>query len=155
MFKSEKLNQLLSEVKPEQKNKSFSDEIFLEDFNLSTYDGVFDYDEFSNHVSQAGLINWICTDTEVGVYAYYLNDEFIAISFQPARKSDKQIVWVNDDLREKMREFIVSIYNKNSQLDQFYLIDDEVTDDIIQSYQSSKIQNDNWNKEHRKHFPFI
>lgn len=35
------------------------------------------------------LRTWICTDTRVGLNAILWNDEFIALTYQPYRKSDK------------------------------------------------------------------
>ena len=148
MFKSEKLNQLLAAVTPEQKQECFNGEIFLEDFDLSLCDGVFDYTGFSNRVYTAPLIGWRCTDTEVGVYAYYLDDELIALSFQEARKSDTHLVWVNAELREVMREFILSLYSPAVELDPFSTIDQVVTDEIIQSYQTTKIEQEELQKKY-------
>lgn len=149
MFKSEKLNQLLAAVTPEQKYKSFAVDMFLEDFNLSTYDGTFDYTKFSERVSQADLVTWICTDTGVGIYAYYFDDKLVAVSFQPARKSYISLEWVSRELRVKMREFMLSLYTIDHVLEEFYLIDNDVTDEVIQSYEDSQYETEIWNKTNR------
>lgn len=51
----------------------------------------------------------LCTDTWVGIRAYFLDDTFVAISYQPARKSDEKFEWVSLNLAKKVREYILSL----------------------------------------------
>ena len=64
-------------------------------------------------------LNWVCTDTGVGLRFYFLNDEFIGASFQPARKSDEEFQWVSQEAFDKCKEYILGVYinhlKKNDQ----------------------------------------
>lgn len=50
--------------------------------------------------------SWICTDTQVGLAAIYLEDELVASFWQPARKSDEEIRFVSNDAAKKVKKYI-------------------------------------------------
>lgn len=54
------------------------------------------------------LISWYCTDSWVGVRAYFLNGEFVAISSQIGRKYDQEFEWVSKEAYYKVKEYIAS-----------------------------------------------
>ena len=130
MFKSEKLNELLGSAVP---TTSYSSELFLDHFEIVSRFGQFDDYCYSVRMTEAQLVSWMCSDTLVGIMAYYLDSELVSISFQPARKSNCELYWVSSETREKMRAFIFSLYTPDIN-GQFNLIDGDVTDDVIQSY---------------------
>lgn len=41
------------------------------------------------------LIEWLCTDTLVGWHLILFQDKPVALSWQPARKSDQHITWID------------------------------------------------------------
>jgi hypothetical protein len=144
MFKSQKLNEILAAVTADQKTQCFNEDAFLSDFNLSDCYVKFDYRTFGQRVTTADLITWLCTDTQVGLYAYYFDNELVAISYQSARKSDLNLFWVSTELREKMREFVLSLYTSEQDPDGFWLIDDEISDAGIDNCLETKLVSDAW-----------
>ena len=50
--------------------------------------------------------SWICTDTEVGLLFYFLNDELICCSWQIARKEKEAFYFVSEETVEKLRAYI-------------------------------------------------
>ena len=52
-------------------------------------------------------ITWICTDTAVGLRLYYLNDKFVAISYQSSRKGDEIFEWVSEQIWKDTRNFMI------------------------------------------------
>jgi hypothetical protein len=66
-------------------------------------------DKFGQRVKQYYLIKWMCSDTWVGVCAYFFDDELVAMSEQMARKGDTNISFVSKEAAEKIKAFIVAI----------------------------------------------
>jgi len=68
-------------------------------------------DEFSKRVKKFYVVgaNWICTDTRVGLAVYLFDDMPVAVSAQPARKSDETVEFVSREAAMKMREYILSL----------------------------------------------
>lgn len=60
------------------------------------------------------VANHYCTDTYVGYRAYFLEDEFVALSYQPARKSDEAYEWVSKEAFIKVRNYILSLQVEES-----------------------------------------
>ncbi len=70
----------------------------------------FDYSSrFNQRMSVQPIYTFMCTDTEVGVQAYFFDGEFCALSFQSSRKSDKEIYWKDKEIAVKVREYILSL----------------------------------------------
>lgn len=55
------------------------------------------------------VANHYCTDTYVGYRAYFLGDEFVALSYQQARKSDEVYKWFSKEAFIKVRDYILSL----------------------------------------------
>lgn len=78
-----------------------------------------DYALFEEHgaLRRHPLTTWICTDTEVGLYYYTLYGKTVAVSYQPARKSDKFLYFIDNDkfvdVLLHINEFIVEEENDN------------------------------------------
>lgn len=63
---------------------------------------------------------WVCTDTKVGVGAYYLDDEFVAFSEQPARKSSERIEFASKESALKLKKFLEQFLEAD---DRFQIVD--------------------------------
>lgn len=57
--------------------------------------------------------NHYCTDTYVGYRAYFLDDVFVCLSYQSARKSDETFEWVSKEALENVRSFIISLQEED------------------------------------------
>jgi hypothetical protein len=75
--------------------------------------GVLDHlgysEEFSKRVTCYSVQDWLCTDTVVGTFVYYMDGLPVALSIQTARKTDKEIWFLSKEAAQKMREFIQSV----------------------------------------------
>ena len=126
MFKSTKLNELLASVT--ERTECWNAELFARQFDL--YSNV-DYDMFSKRMSYAWLVQWTCTDTCVGIQAYYLDSELVAVYTQIARRANEYVFWVDQSAFEKTRDFFHSVQTDNLS---FNTIDEVITDEVIDSY---------------------
>lgn len=64
---------------------------------------------FGKRVKRVAIAEWMCSDTIVGIHLYFFDGEFVAVSFQSARKSRVQLKWANLEAAGKIRKFIYSI----------------------------------------------
>jgi hypothetical protein len=81
----------------------FSNSSYFEDSRLKAYH----------------IITWYCTDSYVGSRAYFLDNEFVAISEQTGRKYDEEFRFVSKEAADKVRNYILSMqeYREPSLLD--------------------------------------
>ncbi len=76
-------------------------EVFEQDLETGTQLAWNYAPEVENLLRQVDLDTWMCTDTQVGLRATIFQGRAVALSFQPARKSDMRVVWFskNDALQ--------------------------------------------------------
>jgi hypothetical protein len=105
------LKQLIDQVEKIPKNECW---ISLEDIasevGLSYYGG-FELHELKCYFTKA---NWICTDTRVGIRAYYLNNELVVISAQQGRKCEEEFEWVSKESFENIRNLVLELVKKEN-----------------------------------------
>ncbi len=77
---------------------------FEQELNTGTVIGW--HEEWDHFVAAVPVHEWLCTDTMVGVYAYYFRGEFVCLSFQMARKGNIEFRWKNKAVAQTVREFI-------------------------------------------------
>lgn len=124
------MSEVLQLVKPLDSYDRSSDpdlEAFERDLNIGTYFGW--HEEFDRRVRRIPINTWMCTDTNVGIYAYFFDGEFVALSFQSARKSDINIKWMYTDAARRVREFIRSLRDQDDEIDVKLIVRDEGLDD--------------------------
>jgi hypothetical protein len=63
------------------------------------------------------VANHCCTDTWVGFRAYFFDGEFVAQSYQPARKSAESFEWTSKENGLKVRDYILSLSLENNDFD--------------------------------------
>lgn len=77
----------------------------------------------------------LCTDTWVGIRAYFYDDTFVAISYQPARKSDEKFEWVSLNLAKAVRKYILSLQEEDElNISILDTIDEELGDGYTVNY---------------------
>ena len=69
-----------------------------------------------------------CTDSYVGLVAYFLDDEFIAISNQVGRKWDEEFQFVSLDAVKRTREYILSLISPNYSTPKIINSEEEYSD---------------------------
>lgn len=74
--------------------------------NLSVYGW---YEEVEQRMQKIWLKSWMCTDTEVGAAAYFLDGKLVCISWQPARKSYEEFEFISKESAKSVVDFILSL----------------------------------------------
>lgn len=81
-------------------------EDFSNEFDMHTF---YDYGEFEKHMKKYWIHSWNCTDTWVGLAAYFFKEELVAVSYQSARKNDETFEWVSNEAATNVRDFIIEL----------------------------------------------
>lgn len=77
---------------------------------------------------------WYCTDSYVGVRAYFLDDEFVAISNQYGRKMSEEFSFISKDSINKVKKYLESLVEETDQTDLDLIEDDELDEEITSTY---------------------
>jgi hypothetical protein len=84
----------------------WGDEDFLTECGVDGYH----YIPLAEHgFTYKDIFTWICTDTDVGLRALYLDDKFICYSYQQYRKSDEEFYWVSKEVYDRVSKFVRSL----------------------------------------------
>lgn len=120
-----KLRELMENVDLSSINETSGD---LEDFSRELFEsppygwsGV-----FSDQVKGYYIQKWLCTDTWVGLIAYFWNGEPLAISWQSARKSSEEFKFVSVDVANRLRDFIRELTESNDPKPTLVDLDEEL-----------------------------
>lgn len=131
-----KLKELIEKTRYAQGNQSWVDiEQLINAVGLQMYI----YDD-SENIKCHYVMKWLCTDTWVGLQAYYLNDELIATSFQSARRASEKFSWVSEEAFNKVVNYFLSLYEKDSP-STFTNLDEEMGDGFELEYSSQILGN--------------
>lgn len=93
-------------------------------------DGMWAYDTFD--LKQYKIKTWVCTDTEVGLYAYFLRNEFAFITSQTSRKSDIEFFWDSKVMHTKVSNYLRSFITQEYMY--FIELNDTIYDINIDNY---------------------
>lgn len=120
------MQDLLNKV-PEFKNICLDDirEVDLGELEnqLSTGTCVGWSSEVNKRMCMAALKTWVCTDTEVGAFAIFFDEAFVALSLQSGRKDGCDIFWFSNEAASKVRAFLQETL---APIDEFTLIRPEL-----------------------------
>jgi hypothetical protein len=64
--------------------------------------------------TQRSIWRWLCTDTQVGLRAIYWNGEFVCLSWQSARKSGVDFTWSSTVARDRVRNFLRELRDREA-----------------------------------------
>lgn len=88
---------------------------------------------------------WYCTDTYVGLRAYFLDDVFIATSWQPNRKSDEEFTFTSIEAARMLKDYLFSLLEETSEIDINVFkeddLDEEFEDTFTVEYNSQILHN--------------
>ena len=108
-----KLKDIIQKIDKSQQpsvDLSFFSEVFEDTYYLECM-----YKEDSKLRSYM-IAHHMCTDTEVGLEAYFLDDEFVCLTKQRGRKCPKEIIgWASKDVFLKTKEYILSLRPKSKE----------------------------------------
>ena len=100
----------VSKVDPKRYPDLGSFEVSLETNTCFEYSS-----RFNQRMSVQPIYMFMCTDTEVGVQAYFFDGEFCALSFQSARKSGLILNFVAQELCKSFDVYVD--YNDSDDVD--------------------------------------
>jgi hypothetical protein len=80
------------------------------DLNIELQDDI-DSQRFDARIQRSPLNTWICTDTEVGLFAYYLDGRLVGFSYLGFRKGLIQFKWINRESAQDVRRAIFEMGN--------------------------------------------
>lgn len=123
-----KLKDLLTNVRKDHAHDVDVERVARE-FNLDYWG----WDENSKLRAYA-VEQWLCTDTWVGMYAIYLDDELVGVSIQRARKSTTEYSWVGEEQAQKVKEYILSIMEEDDPVHTI-LTEEQLEEDWGEMYQ--------------------
>jgi hypothetical protein len=76
---------------------------------------------------------WYCTDSWVGIRAYFLDGEFVALSNQSGRKGDEDFEFVNKESAKKVEDYLRSLVVEN-RVEPYFDILEGLDDEIPSTY---------------------
>jgi len=71
-----------------------------------------DHDKLQERLKCYWVAKRLCTDTHVGVKAYFLDGKFVCMSHQSGRKRDEDFEWVSSQSRKQVEEILLSLIEK-------------------------------------------
>jgi len=99
-------------------------EKLLDEFDLMGY-GYIDHDP-QERLKGYFYMQWYCTDQYVGGRAYFLDDKFVGISFQNARKSSENFSWSSREDYNKVKEYLQNLIISSNNEKHIDIIDMDI-----------------------------
>lgn len=87
------------------------------------------YSEDETPFTEVDLVSWQCTDTVVGWSAILMDDDVVALSYRPYRKSSAEITWVpvnGADPRPAVRKWAVEQLDAEDSADQLVDLNEDI-----------------------------
>lgn len=94
-------------IKTEENERHVNAEELMQDLGIGGY--LSGWEDGFARFKGYWITRWLCTDTWVGVTAYFLDGEPVATSVQTARKNDEQFFFISEEAVERVRMFIYSV----------------------------------------------
>lgn len=119
--------------------------VSMQDVNervFNNYDWLDETDETRARIKAFQVMSWLCTDTHVGITAYFLDDEFAFIEIQNARKSPKEFEFANKEMFDKVKVYIESMQNKDNENEIVFMNPEYVMDKFYSNNYSSQFLHD-------------
>lgn len=105
----ELLQKILENKENLKQDKWFYPQELFEEFEI--YESI----SVDDRLTKKWFESWFCTDTEVGIAVYFLDDEIVCISWQPYRKSDEEFWFVSEELGKKLQDYLWSLVGKEEK----------------------------------------
>lgn len=82
-------------------------------------------DKINTRLYSQWLFRWFCTDTYVGLRAFYLDEKLVALAYQTTRKNCACFYWTSDADREAVVDYLSEI-SLNDEEKQIYRLKQEL-----------------------------
>lgn len=112
--------EIFENVNKVESNEEWIDiEKILNDMDI----GYYGYDHKPNTKIKSYWVSvWMCTDTYVGLRAYFFEDEPLALSYQPYRKSDEKFYYVSKKMYDRLKTYVLFLIEDEDEYS-FNLLD--------------------------------
>ena len=89
---------------------AYEDVLFAYGSYSDTYAPDIELERGKERIGIYPLKTWVCTDTEVGYRAYFLDGELIAVGYKPYRSSPETLYYADGmNSKTKFKDFIISL----------------------------------------------
>ena len=106
-------------------------------------DGFYEWpNELQERLKSYPIIEWYCTDENVGLYAIYLDGEPVGCHFRRARKAKYDFSWISSEARNKTRDVIISYYEKAQDEIELINPDDDIGEDYAVEFVTQALSDD-------------
>lgn len=126
-----KLIEAIKNVDRSEENCSYAN---TEDFGRLLGLDVSYNEKFEGRVKKYWIQRWLCTDTWVGLAAYYMDGEAVAVSTQLARKSDEEIKFLSKESAIKVRDFLYQLMEEKEEHVPPFISSEELEEDLGTGY---------------------
>lgn len=93
--------------------EDFADELRIPHYYFEWKENAWDL--FTERVKAVPVYTWYCTDTEVGILAFFLDSELVCLSFQTGRKMDENFYWLSKEAAKSVSDFIETLKNRGAE----------------------------------------
>lgn len=83
---------------------------------------------FNQRITQYPIQEWMCTDTLVGIHAYFMDGEPVAISVQVGRKRRKEIDFLSKEAADKVRSLLLTLLAREASEPSIISLDKDLPD---------------------------
>lgn len=122
--------------------KSYFDngEKLCEELGIDYYD--LDYDKLENdqRLQSVWMMSWVCTDTTVGMMAFFLDGILIAYTMKCCRKCETKVFFESDEEARKLSNFFRDHIREDSRSG--YPLFKDITQEDLNNIADSYSQND-------------
>lgn len=112
---------------------------------LGEFFGIDLYNSDDNRLKAYHVKTWYCTDTYVGWEAYFLDNEFVCLSNQIARKHTPEFEFLTKEHAIKLRDYLLTLVDQTDNLKIDILdIHQEIPDQFAVSYNTEILHKTGW-----------
>lgn len=98
---------------------------------INIYDNLIDVNDEDNLLSEVYIHYHLCTDSRVGSKVYFYKGIPVAYSTQLARKSDESIHWFSKEAYYLVKNYILSLVDKEDEEEEITLLSEEDLDEEV------------------------
>lgn len=83
-------------------------------------------EDFGKRMRMYSVYSWVCTDTVVGMFVYFLDNQPVAVSTQTARKSDREVKFLSKEGYLFVKEVVATFMNEEQENATYAGVNDEI-----------------------------
>lgn len=128
-----KIDEIVNEIDISKMEAKFVDLMPLTESQFEIYEWL-EQPKDNFRLTYCYYHRWICTDTEVGIRVWYLDNKPVCISWQPYRKSGEEFGWISEEDYNNVKKYVYSLRSDADQ-SKANIIDDKTINSVIDSFE--------------------